>query len=126
MTFTQGLELQAWFELQLMIHTAGYIGHDVGTVVHVTFIEVSEHVRGRNPALVKQVICEMIKQAGKLGQERAVAVAIDPAADAVGIQRAMARRPEAHKMTEYPWPYLVPMTALPALERRYCSEEPSA
>ena len=88
--FIEDSVLLGHFELELMHHTERHFGVNLGTVVHVAYLSVEPHVRGQQPALIRDMVCQMFRHAITLG-EHAVAVAIDPAADAVGIQRAMAK-----------------------------------
>lgn len=111
----------AWFELEIVHHTERWTGTYLGTVLRVAYIEIRPAHRGRYPSLVRQMICDMIRHSISLAVEHSIdAIAIDPDDDAEGIKKAMSRRPEAVLMNEYPWPYLIPVRALPDLEEQYC------
>lgn len=115
-----GVDVHAWFRLEILWQSSKMTGRDVGPVVHVAYAEIAAPLRGRQPKLMRRLVCEMIREAMDLGRGRASLVAIDPADDAHGVKRALARRPEATPTVDYPWAYLVPWSRLPDLEKLYC------
>lgn len=121
-TYTDATQLVAWFSLDVIRQTDEFVGEDIGPVIRVAYFTVERHERGKYPTLVKHMICDMIRQA-KLADEFTIrAIVIDPLHDAHGIQRALSKRPEATRLRNYPWPYVIRVSSLAGLEVRYCSD----